>query len=284
MRVVVAIVVGVVVGGGLGGVMLYMGGGREKEKDAARFEEILGALKKVENRIALLEEEVADVEESLNALANQTGRLDMGAMRQIVEEALKKRTTPQTPPTPQPGQSPDDLTARIEKAVEKAIRRIQPKRPPGGKWTLAALADTLKIDARTADSIAQAVRDGKQKILNLLLTPRPDGTSILDEFVTDLAKSIREKGPEAAKQVLQRFFMRLMREKVPGDEATYFQKIVNIHQQVNADIQRLLGPKYPKYEALGIDDPTDKIKIPDDPLESYIQQALQQQLGGEPLR
>jgi len=281
MRLLVGVIVGVVVGGGVGLATLFVGQGGGEDK-VGKFEQVLSAVKKVENRLSALEEHIAELEDALDTLSARQKGVDATALKQVVAEALQSRSVVGKD-TRSREVGGEEIEKRVEKAVERAVKRLAPvPRPRGGKWALAALADALKMDAQTADSFAQIIRDGKRRMLALLRTPKPDGTTVLDDFLVALSKALREQGPDGAKKAFGAFFARLMREKVPGQQTTYFEQITYLRDRTEAEIRRLLGDKYASYAALGIDDPLDKIKVPDDPLESYIQNALKEQMAGEP--
>jgi len=163
----------------------------------------------------------------------------------------------------------------LKKLVKEAVSE-QP-RPIVGKTTIDAVAIRLNLNAVEKENLENILRSRKQEYMKVLLTPREDGSSLFDELADEFVTAIQTEGPPGAHKVFVKFFGRIMREKVPGMDKTYFEELERIKGETQDEIRELLGEeRYEDYVALGINDPLDKIKIPKEPFEAYIMKKAQE--------
>ena len=284
LTLVVTMAIGVGIGAGVAVAVQY--GVKEPQEDSSalraaaeqRDREMLRKIRAVEQRIQEMSERIeeirTDVQESVR---NMQKDLPQQVAKRLAEGRLLGGGA-------DAGLAGEALEERVRKAVRQAMggKRAGAATPLGKKVTLDALAARLDWKADEAQAVADVVRDAKGRMKDLLATPRTDGTSILDDFIAELATAVQQEGGPGAQKMLLRFFGKLMREKVPGRNSSYFEEIMALRQQTEGDLKRVLGGKYGAYAALGIEDPLDRLKIPDDPLEKYIQEKLQERLGRTP--
>ena len=159
----------------------------------------------------------------------------------------------------------------IEEIVEEKIKN---RRPLGKEPPLSAVAARLDLEKTTRDEMERILRKKKSDLMSVLQTPRPDGTSLLDEFADELIGVMASGEPteEEGKKVFLKFFQRIASEKLPGTDKTYLSEVLRLRQEtLDAFKHALSEEQYNNYEALAIPDPLE-IKIPNEPMEVYLQQ------------
>ncbi|MCX7703406.1 MAG: hypothetical protein N2234_04815, partial [Planctomycetota bacterium] len=167
--------------------------------------------------------------------------------------------------------SKEELKRLVKEAVSERVE------PVLGKIALDDFSIRLNLSAAEKDSLEHLLRSKKESVKNLLLTPRADGSNLLDDMANELIPALQTEGEEGARRVFIKFFGRIMKENVPGMEKTYFEEAQRIKEETKNEMRRLLGAeKYNGYLAMQIEDPLDKIKIPDDPIELYLFKKMQE--------
>jgi hypothetical protein len=98
-------------------------------------------------------------------------------------------------------------------------RQPEQRRPP----EIAAICEQLDLDEMGTKALEEILRQKKTEHMELLRTPRPDGTNLLEEFADDLVEAMASDKPrdQATRQVFMKFHQTLTTEKVPGTETTY---------------------------------------------------------------
>ena len=72
-----------------------------------------------------------------------------------------------------------------------------------------------------------------------------------------------------------KFFQRISAEKVPGTEKTYFVEMLSLQEETRKAFKATLSKEqFRAFEVLGIQNPMEDIKIPNDPIGLYIEQRL----------
>jgi hypothetical protein len=226
------------------------------EKDMAELRE---KVQSVKTRMEVLDTQVAALRESDKSTRGQVAR-------------IKKQVD-----TAPAGVPPESVVRRedVEKLIEQKMKGHQPQRGP---VPIEALAEQLKLDEAEKKAIEDILRQKKNERMTLLKTPRADGSNLLDEFADGLVKAMSSGEPDehAMREVHMKFQRRMMTEKVPGGETTYAEITMKQQQETREALKAALSrEQYQAFEAMGIPNALEQIRIPDDPMEIYIHQRLQ---------
>jgi|GEM_PF-3341807 len=163
----------------------------------------------------------------------------------------------------------------LKKLVQEAV--AERPSPVIGKIGIDDFAIKLNLNAAEKDKLEETLRRKKEEMKQILLTPTPNGSSLLDELANEIIPVLQTEGEEGVRKVFIKYFGRIMRERIPGSEKTYFEEIARIGSETKEEMKQILGEqKYNAYLALQIDDPLDKIKLPNDPIEAYLFKKMQE--------
>ena len=154
------------------------------------------------------------------------------------------------------------LESLVEKKVEERISDKQKYWENGEyKPPLSVLVEELQIDPVTESKVADFINAGKDEVFAVFRSPRMDGGNFVDDLVNAL-KSGR-------KQEVQKVFLKMFSEKIPGTEETYIQGYVKVRNAVNSEIRLLLrDEQWKSYESQNVN-PLD-VKTGYDPFAKYF--------------
>ena len=230
------------------------------------------SLKAVEKDLAGLREKVESASARVDVLGTQVSALRESDKNDKVEMAKMQKRLSGAPA----GVSGDALRKEdLEKLIDKKLRESGPLQGQGPP-RFEALADRLELDETQRKELEDILRGKKTEHLNILKTPRADGSNLLDEFGDELVEAIRNGKPndDTARPVFMNFHRRMMTEKVPGTDTTYAQTMMKAQQETRVAFKEALPQdKFQAMLKLGIHNPLD-MRIPEEPLESYIQGRL----------
>jgi hypothetical protein len=120
----------------------------------------------------------------------------------------------------------------IERIVEEKIKQNQPghQEPPP---EVSEVAQKLGLGDAEQKELEEIIRNKKNQQLEIFKTPRPDGSSLLDDLAEGLVAVRRSNQPneEAIRQVYFRFYQRVATEKVPGTNHTYVQAMRKMQEE-----------------------------------------------------
>ncbi len=130
------------------------------------------------------------------------------------------------------------VAKRFEGKLEEQFQRMKAaaaERNAHGQWKapMSELVEQLQLDKETALATSEAFNASKDDALALLLRERSDGTSLIDELVSDYRKGIAN--PE------KRLFERIVSQQVPGENRTYLAAFEEITETLREDLQEQLS-------------------------------------------
>lgn len=172
---------------------------------------------------------------------------------------------------PEPGAATEE---QIQKIVEKTLNEKGAHRwmhdgklkPPMNEYS-----KELGLTSTQEAEFLRSVNDGKREVFDLLRVPRPDGTSLADDFVDIFKNPPQEQG--AAAQKGGEVWLKLFSERVPGRETTYIAEILTIQGKMKSDFQMTLTPEQMQHHLQSGVDPLD-IKTGYEPFEEYLAEEL----------
>ncbi len=128
-----------------------------------------------------------------------------------------------------------DRLARMEKKLGR--------RKGGEEWkpTVAELDEALDLEPHQESGLVQTANRAKDELMALARVPRADGGTFLDDFADAINES--KSNPAAAQAAYGALIARLMVEKVPGRNGTYFAEIVALSAQAHREFQSTLTPE-----------------------------------------
>lgn len=164
----------------------------------------------------------------------------------------------------------DAVAERLERRIE-AVAARERARGADGKWhaPIDELAQELGAEGETRAAVVRVLDGAKDQVCSILQTQRADGASLLDDY----AKALRDTGD--APRATQAFFQRILAEKVPGTDETYFVAITRVTEATERDLGRHLGDaKMEKLRALRVD--LLDVKTGHDPVGDAVRERLKQ--------
>lgn len=223
----------------------------------------------------------------LDEIRDRIGRADSqgptrAALDQVQEQVARVEKqvaalpppAPPTPPTPagKPGALPTLITEEdIRQIVDERLAQAQAEKKdaqPGGerKMPLHDIAKELALDPQTQNKMAEVANLSKKEIMDLLKTPRPDGSNVADEIVDAFLAG----APPKAQQV----FLKIFTEKIPGTEVTYLAGVQKLQEKAQDGLRRILTPElYERFQHMNVK-PND-IETGYDPFGEYAAQRAQ---------
>ena len=242
---------------------------KEQTRKASELAEIPQV---VEKDIAALREEVARVGSRMETLGSRIDTLSQSERKQTAEIARLEKT----PRNTASGATSGSMVSRedVEKLIEQKIRERQPQhgQPP----ELSAVAQQLELDEVEKKALENIIRKKKNEQMELLKTPRADGSNLLDEFAEDMVAAFSSEEPrdQATRKAFMKLQQRVSSENVPGTEITYAEAMNRKRDETRQAFKETLSQgQYQAFEAMGINNPMD-LRIPDDPMGTYIHQHL----------
>ncbi len=169
------------------------------------------------------------------------------------------------------------LREDIERIVEQKMKQHQPghqDQPP----ELSEVAQKLGLGDTEQKELEEIIRRKKNQQFELLKTPRPDGSNLLNDLAEELVavRTSGQPGEEAMRQVFMRFNQRVNTEKVPGADHTYAEAMRKTQEETYRAVKSALSEdQFKMFQSLGVRNPMD-LRIPDDPMGNYIQQHFKE--------
>lgn len=151
-------------------------------------------------------------------------------------------------------------------AMEKKLERHGNK---GDQWkpTTEELTRELAMTPDQESTVVRAANAAKDQLMELARIPRADGGLFLD----DIGDAYRESlaNPAGGQARFGALLMRLMAEKVPGRETTYFSELMTISAETHRTFQTSLSPQqYADLQGRNVD--VFGIKTGYDPIGDYV--------------
>ena len=143
---------------------------------------------------------------------------------------------------------------------------IEKKRNAEGEWEapLGQLAAELNLTRNQQFVLEEYVEQGREAMLEIFMTKREDGTSLMQELVDDLNAGVDPQEAEA------NFLAKVASENVPNTQQTYAEHAVDLRRRIRKAIDGLLEPdQQQKLEELRVDLLNTKTDF--DPIADYIQ-------------
>lgn len=228
--------------------------------------ELRDSIARVDRRVATIASRSHDVGSSAVAAGGSAGGAesgdpadDGGGVSPVREDALGAESA---------NAVGDAVASRIERRIE-AIAARERARGGDGKWKapIDELSNELEIDAAKKAEVVQVLDAGRDRVCEVLLARRADGTSILDDYAGAL-----RAGADAG-TTTQAFFKRIVAEKVPESDETYFAAIMKVHEGVERDLAtRLDATRMEKLRALRVD--LLDVKTGHDPVGDAVRERL----------
>jgi hypothetical protein len=177
-------------------------------------------------------------------------------------------------PAPDPGKreglptlvTEEDISKIADERIDAKLQARDEKRKAfqgERKMPLHDMAKELSLDPTTQNKVAGIVNGIKRELFDMARTPRPDGTSLVD----DLVEAMTSGEPERA----QKTFAKIFTENLPGTQTTYLTAMVTIQEKGRQQLREALGPElYTRYEHMGVT--PDHIETGFDPMAEYYKQ------------
>ena len=151
----------------------------------------------------------------------------------------------------------------------------------GKEPQLSAVAARLDLEEVEQAALEDILRQKKNDMMVLLKTPRTDGTNLLDEFGDQIIEVMSSGDEQQAKKVFMKFFQRIASDRIPGTDKTYLAEVIRMQEETREAFKSALSEKqFQSFQILGVQNAMD-IKIPNEPIEVYLQQRMQAS-GGAP--
>lgn len=169
--------------------------------------------------------------------------------------------------------SPDQLDAMVARKVDEKLEANGKGKNKGGffgddnKRPLADVSKDLGLTELQEDQMKMALDDSQKKVFDLIITPRNDGTNVMDDIVTAL------RDPDHAQEKATAAFMKLFTDKIPGSDETYLAVIMREKIRVKEDLKKILTEDQAKKFERMAQDPHD-IKTGYDPFSEYLVQKM----------
>lgn len=230
------------------------------------------SLQAVEKDMAGLREKVEAAANRVEVLGTQVSALRESEKNNKVEMAKVRKRLSNAPPA-----AGGDAIRKedLEKLIDKKMKERGPVRG-GPPPKLEEVAQQLGLEELEAKELEDILRSKKTEHFNLLKTPRADGSNLLDEFGDALVEAIRAGKPDdqTARPVFMKFHQSIMTEKVPGTDNTYAELLQKKQRETRDAFKNALSDEqFRKLQAMGVQNPMD-MRIPDEPMEAYIQSRL----------
>jgi hypothetical protein len=223
-----------------------------------------------------VEDNLAELQEKFDAIGKRVEI--MGTQVSALREAEKKSKLQFARFRDKVGKMSESPGGAVPKEeIESMINEKLKDGHLGKKPALSAVAARIELEKDEQAAIEDILHRKKLEVMSILKTPRDDGSNLLDEFADELIEIYSSEQPDAgaAVKAYMKLFGRLATEKVPGSSETYLSRLGKIEQETRTAYRDTLSEKkYSAFEALGIENTTE-IKIPDEPIDKYVQQRLE---------
>ena len=159
------------------------------------------------------------------------------------------------------------LESKLKERMDKVSKRHRNKH---GEWSpkMSELKDELKLTEKQQTSAKNIFDSGKDEMLSLFQTQQEDGGSLLDDFVADLQDGIT---PALAYKTFEE---RIWEENIPGSDKTYLAEIIEIRNNMFADLKGEFDDgQYSNLETLKVD-PLG-VQTGYDPVKEYVEAQLE---------
>lgn len=211
--------------------------------------------------------------ESRQDEAAASARASAEEIREQVARLEKTAAAPPPPPAPppapaaeapaSPAATAEDIRRIVDEKVEEKIRARDGAAGGDRKVPLHDLAKELGLEPGLQPPIAEIANAAKREIFDLLRTPRPDGTSLADEL---LDAFLSGDAP-----LVQKTFLKVLTEKVPGRATTYLEETARIQERGYRGLEQAMGPDaYARFRHMNVH--PENIETGFDPWGEYLRQ------------
>ncbi len=128
-----------------------------------------------------------------------------------------------------------DMFPGIESMVDKKLSEKLGEKSSVGRYpSMQDLSKQLGLSGFQEKEVSELINGSKTKAMEIASTPRPDGTTILDDISNALLHS--DKPAQEGMKVLIRMYV----EKVPGTNETYYDSLKRIQSETEGEIGTVL--------------------------------------------
>lgn len=223
--------------------------GREVDQVSSKVDRLESRQKEAVSRAAVeeIQSQLARVEKQAAAAPAAAGAGKPGALPSLVTE--------------------DDIQKIVDEKVEEKLQARGAGKQGGQngdrKMPLHDMAKELGLDPATQAKVAEISNFAKKEIFDLLKTPRPDGSNLVDEIIDGFL------GGDAKKA--QATFAKVFTEKVPGTDTPFLQAAGLIQERAHQKLVGALGQDlYQRYKHMAVN--PENIETGYDPWGEYLAQ------------
>jgi len=244
-------------------------GGYALSRDPAESFEVEERLRDVEDQLARLERKL---DAQRGSGAEEPSLFGRGPEVSLSIPVPSGATAPAPTPDPETGSpvargsdDPQETAEKIEdlvnEAVEKKARQLRQMK--NKKPSLDVFASVIGLSDVQREALAQEVVRGQSEIESILRTPAEDGTDFIEELVEVWANGIANPGKNAGRG--KQLYQRLLSERIPGTDETYFARVETVKQSMRDTFRRDWNKKqYAHFESWQMD-PTEIKDVEDSP-------------------
>ena len=230
----------------------------------------------VEKNMADLREKVEGVNTRVEVLGTQVSALRESDKKSRFQIDRLEKQAASTPAGAVAGSA-----VRKEDIEDLIDEKMKGHQPLGKEPQLSAVAARLDLEEVEQAALEDILRQKKNDMMVLLKTPRTDGTNLLDEFGDQIIEVMSSGDEQQAKKVFMKFFQRIASDRIPGTDKTYLAEVIRMQEETREAFKSALSEKqFQSFQILGVQNAMD-IKIPNEPIEVYLQQRMQAS-GGAP--
>jgi hypothetical protein len=226
------------------------------------FDEVRARVERLETR-----QKDSAARRAVEELQEQMARTEWKAAAATVaaESAAAKALAARAVPPPV-AFTEEDIQKIVDAKLEEKLRARGDARKQGDgdrKLPLFELAKELTLDPATQTRVATISNTAKKEILDILKTPRPDGTNAADDVITAFSNGNQAEA--------QKVFMKLFTEKIPGTDTPYIAAVARVQEKANEGLAQAMGPEgFSKFQQMNIK--PENIETGFDPWQDYLQQ------------
>ncbi len=230
--------------------------------------EELDAVRAKVEKMEARQKDAGPAHKALQELREEIARVDRKAEARPLAAAADAAGKPGALPTLV---TEEDIRKIVDEAIAQKVEdKVEEKvKAKGGgglgdrKMPLHDMAKELALDPAVQAKVADIANVAKKDIFTIISTPRADGTCVTDELI-----EVMLKGDAPA---MQQLFAKLLTEKIPGTDTTYFAGAENVKQKAHQQLQLTMGAEsYARYKHMQVH-PND-IQTGYDPFAEYITQ------------
>ncbi len=186
-----------------------------------------------------LGEEVRALEQQVGDLAAMAARAEDASARAAARVEEVARAAEDTRQRILAGERPGATIPKgaLEEAVAKAVEEKVGSLPQGGEWkpTMQQFREAFALTDDQADRAEEVFDAAKQDAYALLSLRRADGGSALDDLVAAF------KDPADPEAAVQKVFLGLFTQKIPGRDEPYISEILRIKQKAQQGLEGILN-------------------------------------------